>query len=130
MGRVWVVVVAAGAGRRFGGVKQYEALAGRRVLDLRLAVNHHRRDPVFVDVKCWGPVAEAAADHLAKGSLVGVSGELARDEWTDKSTGGPHHRHYITARSLDFLDFRLHRTSGGHDTPSSETAEEPAAEAF
>ena len=36
MGRVWVVVVAAGAGRRFGGAKQYEALAGRRVLDWSL----------------------------------------------------------------------------------------------
>lgn len=30
---VWAVVVAAGAGRRFGGAKQYAPLAGRRVLD-------------------------------------------------------------------------------------------------
>ena len=37
MGRVWVVVVAAGSGRRFGGAKQYEPLAGRRVLDWSLA---------------------------------------------------------------------------------------------
>jgi 2-C-methyl-D-erythritol 4-phosphate cytidylyltransferase len=36
MGRVWVVVVAAGSGRRFGGAKQYEPLAGRRVLDWSL----------------------------------------------------------------------------------------------
>jgi 2-C-methyl-D-erythritol 4-phosphate cytidylyltransferase len=34
---VWVVVVAAGSGRRFGGAKQYEALAGRRVLDWSLS---------------------------------------------------------------------------------------------
>jgi single-stranded DNA-binding protein len=27
--------------------------SGRQVLDLRMAVNHHRRDTVFVDVKCW-----------------------------------------------------------------------------
>lgn len=32
-GPVWAVVVAAGAGRRFGGAKQYEPLAGARVLD-------------------------------------------------------------------------------------------------
>jgi 2-C-methyl-D-erythritol 4-phosphate cytidylyltransferase len=37
MGRVWVVVVAAGSGRRFGGAKQYQPLAGRRVLDWSLA---------------------------------------------------------------------------------------------
>jgi len=30
---VWVVIVAAGTGNRFGGAKQYAALGGRRVLD-------------------------------------------------------------------------------------------------
>lgn len=33
MTAAWAVVVAAGSGTRFGGPKQYEALAGRRVLD-------------------------------------------------------------------------------------------------
>ena len=33
METVWVIVVAAGSGSRFGGPKQYEPLAGRRVLD-------------------------------------------------------------------------------------------------
>lgn len=31
--RVWAIVVAAGSGDRFGGPKQYELLAGRRVVD-------------------------------------------------------------------------------------------------
>jgi 2-C-methyl-D-erythritol 4-phosphate cytidylyltransferase len=35
-GDVWVIVVAAGSGSRFGGAKQYEPLAGRRVLDWSL----------------------------------------------------------------------------------------------
>src|SRR6478609_5115950 len=30
---VWVIVVAAGSGTRFGGAKQYAPLAGRRVVD-------------------------------------------------------------------------------------------------
>lgn len=34
----WAVVVAAGSGTRFGGPKQYERLAGRRVLDWSLDV--------------------------------------------------------------------------------------------
>ena len=33
METVWVIVVAAGSGSRFGGPKQYEPLGGRRVLD-------------------------------------------------------------------------------------------------
>lgn len=32
-GSVWTVVVAGGSGRRFGSMKQYEALGDRRVLD-------------------------------------------------------------------------------------------------
>lgn len=104
--------------------------SGKQVLDLRLAVNHHRRDTVFVDVRCWGGVAEAAADHLTKGSLVGVSGELARDEWADKTTGEPRHRYYITARSLDFLDFRLDRTGASQTPPSADATSEAVVEAF
>jgi 2-C-methyl-D-erythritol 4-phosphate cytidylyltransferase len=32
-GETWTIVVAAGQGSRFGGAKQYETVAGRRVLD-------------------------------------------------------------------------------------------------
>jgi 2-C-methyl-D-erythritol 4-phosphate cytidylyltransferase len=37
MGSVWVIVVAAGSGSRFGRPKQYEELGGRRVLDWSVA---------------------------------------------------------------------------------------------
>jgi single-strand DNA-binding protein len=104
--------------------------SGRQLLNLRLAVNHHRRDTVFVDVTCWEGVAEAAADHLTKGSLVGVTGELARDEWTDKATGERRQRYYINARSVDFLDFRLDRATG-HEIPTVQASgDEDAVEAF
>lgn len=36
-GNTWVVVVAAGLGSRFGSVKQYEPVAGRRVVDWSVA---------------------------------------------------------------------------------------------
>ena len=38
MGPVWTIVVAAGAGRRFGSAKQFEVLAGRTVVDHAVAV--------------------------------------------------------------------------------------------
>ena len=43
MATVWVIVVAAGAGRRFGGRKQYEPLGGRRVARLVAARRPPRR---------------------------------------------------------------------------------------
>ena len=43
-------MVAAGAGRRFGGAKQYQALAGRRVLDWSLDAARAIADGVVVVV--------------------------------------------------------------------------------
>ncbi|HET6949568.1 MAG TPA: IspD/TarI family cytidylyltransferase [Acidimicrobiales bacterium] len=50
MGAVWVIVVAAGEGRRFGGAKQYAPLAGRRVLDWSLDAARSVADGVVIVV--------------------------------------------------------------------------------
>ena len=47
---VWAIVVAAGSGRRFGAAKQYEPLAGRRVLDWSLAAARASADGVVLVV--------------------------------------------------------------------------------
>jgi 2-C-methyl-D-erythritol 4-phosphate cytidylyltransferase len=47
---VWAIVVAAGSGRRFGAAKQYEPLAGRRVLDWSLAAARAAADGVVLVV--------------------------------------------------------------------------------
>jgi 2-C-methyl-D-erythritol 4-phosphate cytidylyltransferase len=49
-GSVWVVVVAAGVGSRFGRPKQYEPLGGRRVLDWSLEAARAVADGVVVVV--------------------------------------------------------------------------------
>ena len=50
MGSVWVVVVAAGSGTRYGAAKQYEPLGGRRVLDWSLAAARDAADGVVAVV--------------------------------------------------------------------------------
>ncbi len=57
-GETWTIVVAAGKGSRFGGAKQYETLAGRRVLD-------------------W---SVAAARSVSAGVVLVVPGEAASEE--------------------------------------------------
>jgi 2-C-methyl-D-erythritol 4-phosphate cytidylyltransferase len=49
-GPVWAIVVAAGSGSRFGGPKQYEVLAGRRVLDWSLDAARQSCDGVVLVV--------------------------------------------------------------------------------
>ena len=53
---VWVIVVAAGEGVRFGGPKQFSALGGRRVLDWSVEVAANEAEGVVVVV---------AADRVA-----------------------------------------------------------------
>lgn len=64
---VWVVVVAAGSGRRFGGAKQYEPLAGRRVIDWSLAAARTVADGVVVVVPPDAMTEEPAADIVVAG---------------------------------------------------------------
>jgi 2-C-methyl-D-erythritol 4-phosphate cytidylyltransferase/2-C-methyl-D-erythritol 2,4-cyclodiphosphate synthase len=47
---VWAIVVAAGAGERFGGAKQYARLGGRRVLDWAVAATRGACDGVVLVV--------------------------------------------------------------------------------
>lgn len=67
---VWVVVVAAGSGRRFGGAKQYADLAGRRVLDWSVDAARSIADGVVLVV-----AAEAADDVEPAVDVVVVGGD-------------------------------------------------------
>lgn len=60
---VWTIVVAAGSGSRFGKPKQFELLAGRRVVDRAVQVAKAVSDGVVVVV----PPAVAAAEGAVAG---------------------------------------------------------------
>src|SRR5437899_995842 len=65
---VWVVVVAAGAGERFGTLKQYEHLGDRRVLDWALASARAVADGIVLVVPPdRADAAEAGADAVVVG---------------------------------------------------------------
>ena len=67
--RVWTVVVAAGAGTRFGGPKQYEQLGDRRVLDWAVSTARAVSDGVVIVV----PGTDAAREG-------GVAGGATRSD--------------------------------------------------
>lgn len=66
MSSVWVIVVAAGSGTRFGRAKQYELLGDRRVMDWSLATAAEAADGV-VAVVADGAPDEPAADTTVVG---------------------------------------------------------------
>ena len=65
---MWVVVVAAGAGERFGMQKQYEMLGDRRVLDWALAAAR----PVAEGVVLVVPPDRAATHEVADAVVAGA----------------------------------------------------------
>jgi 2-C-methyl-D-erythritol 4-phosphate cytidylyltransferase len=66
--RTWVIVVAAGAGSRFGGAKQYAPLAGRRVLDWSVDAARSVADGVVLVVPADGSGdSEPAVDVVVAG---------------------------------------------------------------
>ena len=64
MGPVWAIVVAGGRGNRFGGHKQFELIAGHRVLDWSVAAASDATD---------GVVLVLPDDRLEAGAVAGGS---------------------------------------------------------
>jgi 2-C-methyl-D-erythritol 4-phosphate cytidylyltransferase len=70
MASTWVIVVAAGSGRRFGGAKQYAPLLGRRVVDWSLEAARSVADGVVLVVP-----PERAGDHEPGADRVVAGGD-------------------------------------------------------
>ena len=58
---------------------------GTVMAKFRMAVNDRRNeDTLFLNILCFGKMAEALKDHLKRGRLVGVQGKLKIDDYQDK----------------------------------------------
>ena len=74
---VWIVVVAAGSGTRFGGPKQYELLGSSRVVDRSIATACRVADRVAL-VVAVDDVDELRADYRTNPAVVVVAGGTSR----------------------------------------------------
>lgn len=58
---------------------------GTSMAKFRMAVNDRRNDDtLYLNVLCFGKMAEALSEHLTKGRLIGVQGKLKIDDYQDK----------------------------------------------
>ncbi|MQF98514.1 MAG: single-stranded DNA-binding protein [SAR202 cluster bacterium] len=73
------------AGRLTKDAENSQTQKGTSMSKFRLAVNDRRNDDtLFLNVLCFGKMAEALGPHLNKGLLVGVQGKLKIDDYEDK----------------------------------------------
>jgi len=74
---VWVIVVAAGSGSRFGGPKQFSDLAGQRVVDRAVAVAGRHASGVVVVLPA-GSGSDTCVAGPADSVVLTVAGDTSR----------------------------------------------------
>ena len=78
-----------GCGRLTRDAEQSVTKKGTSMSKFRLAVNDRRNDEtLFLNVLCFGKMAESLTQHLQKGRLVSVQCKIKIDEYEDKN-GNP-----------------------------------------
>lgn len=74
-----------GCGRLTKDAELTTTQKGTPMAKFRMAVNDRRNeDTLFLNVLCFGKMAEALKSHLTRGRLVGVQGKLKIDDYQDK----------------------------------------------
>lgn len=107
------VVTLVGRAGRDPEVRYFES--GSVVCRLTLAVDRMRRnsdEPDWFSLEIWGKTAEVAANYVRKGSLIGITGALKLDHWTDRGTGTERSSPVIRVDQLRLLGSRRDNESG------------------
>jgi single-strand DNA-binding protein len=81
-------VTLVGRAGRDPDVRYFES--GSVVCKFSLAVDRRSRNsdqPDWFNLEMWGRTAEVAANYGRKGSLIGVTGALKLDQWSDRASG-------------------------------------------
>jgi len=113
------IIALVGRLTRDPELRHVEALNGRAVCDLRIAVsNGPEKPPTYVDVSAFHRQAEACAKYLAKGRQIGVEGRLVYREW-EADDGSKRSKHSVIGR-VEFLG------SANGSKPSGEPEGAPA----
>jgi single-strand DNA-binding protein len=108
--------------------------SGQTVTNFSLALNRAYKDQSgewqevtdYVDIVCWGPLAERVAQYMSKGRRCLVQGRLQSRSWEQE--GQKRSKVEVLANDVTFLDSR--GGGGGDDTGAgASTSDTPAADA-
>ena len=110
-----------GGGRLTANAEQTTTKKGTSMAKFRLAVNDRRNDDtLFLNVLCFGKMAESLTEHLVKGRLVSVQGKVKVDEYEDKN-GNPRNSVCVMADDISLGP----QKKGATDVAASTPAEAP-----
>lgn len=108
---------------------------GQNVTSFSLALNRSYKDASgewqevtdYIDIVCWGPLAERVAQYLSKGRRCLVQGRLQSRSW--EQDGAKRSKVEVLANDVTFLDSRGggDGDSDGGNNSGGSTADAPAA---
>jgi len=102
---------------------------GQNVTSFSLALNRSYKDASgewqeatdYIDIVCWGPLAERVAQYLSKGRRCLVQGRLQSRSW--EQDGNKRSKVEVLANDVTFLDSR----GGGDNDGGSFSSDAPAS---
>ena len=105
---------------------------GQNVTSFSLALNRSYKDQSgewkevtdYIDIVCWGPLAERVAQYLSKGRRCLVQGRLQSRSW--EQDGAKRSKVEVLANDVTFLDSRGGGDDGGSDAGTPAASEKPA----
>ena len=89
--------------------------------------NGNDRDPDWIPVVVFGNYAQAIAQHLGKGHLVGVTGAVKSRKTLDETTGETRSYLNVVADNVEFLARPRH---AGNNQGEPDADRDPAEEPF
>lgn len=106
---------------------------GQNVTSFSLALNRAYKDASgewqevtdYVDIVCWGPLAERVAQYLSKGRRCLVQGRLQSRSW--EQDGQKRNKVEVLANDVTFLDSRGGGSDNDGGNASAPSADEPSS---
>lgn len=104
---------------------------GQTVTNFSLALNRSYKDQSgewqevtdYVDIVCWGPLAERVAQYMSKGRRCLVQGRLQSRSWEQE--GQKRNKVEVLANDVTFLDSRGSSDDSGSDAPAPSSDSKP-----
>lgn len=120
------VITLVGRAGRDPEAKYFEN--GNVVANVSLAVNGVKRDsePDWFTLQIWGKQAQVAVDYVRKGSLIGVSGRMTMEKWTDRNTGEQKSKPVVVVDRLTLLGSKADNQQQAAAAPPPAAAAAPA----
>ena len=105
---------------------------GQNVTSLSLALNRSYKDQSgewqeatdYIDIVCWGPLAERVAQYLSKGRRCLVQGRLQSRSW--EQYGQKRNKVEVLANDVTFLDSRGEGGEGGGNSGGASSSDDSA----